>query len=137
MNDSQETLFPAGKPVTPLRNLTERQATIFALLCAQPSGIEPIELGALMHAQSGRHSAEEFCEWCGRDAARALRESAIKQRVVRRSTGIYEPRNAADWTGRAETGPPAQMSALPTGDDDGSLHYMLTGQPEDAFGSAA
>jgi hypothetical protein len=126
---NQAALFTAGKPIAPLRNLTERQERIFRLVCESPAGLEPIELGALMHAQSGRHPADEFCRWCGQDGARALRETAIKQRVVRRSTGIYEPRIASDWTGHAET-PSAQLRAIPEGADDGTLHYMLTGQPE-------
>lgn len=111
----QPALFPAGKPVAPLRDLTKRQATIYRLLCQSESGLEPIELGQLMHAQSGRHSADEFCDFCGQDAARALREKAIKQRVIRRVTGVYEPRSAADWTGRAELVGlgSAQLSQLP------------------------
>lgn len=129
----QPALFPAGKPVAPLRNLTERQATIYRLVCESAHGLEPVELGALMHAQSGRHSAEVYCEWCGQDAARALREKAIRVRVIRRSTGIYEPRNPADWTGRALPAPPPE---LPLDGDDGSLHFFITGKPrEDALGT--
>lgn len=111
----QPSLFPAGKPVAPLRDLTKRQAIIYRLVCDSPHGLEPIELGQLMHAQSGRHSADEFCEWCGQDAARALRAKAIRQRVVRRLTGVYEPRSTADWTGRAELVGlgSAQLSQLP------------------------
>lgn len=115
MSDAQEPLFPAGKPVTPPRNLTERQAAIFALICAQPSGVEPIELGALLHSQAGRHPADEFCEWCSQDGARAIREKAIRTRLIRRAEGIYEPRDHADWTGKTEpAGPPsAQLAVLP------------------------
>lgn len=113
MNDGQQPLFPAGRPVAPLRALTERQAAIYALICGSPSGLEAIELGQLMHARSGRHGADELCEWCGQDGARALRERALKERVVRRATGIYEPRSADDWTGRADGRPSGQLTALP------------------------
>jgi hypothetical protein len=110
----QQHLFPAGKPVTPLRALTERQERIYRLICDSPDGLEAIELGALLHGQSGRHSAEEFCEWCGQDGARALKEKAIRLRVVRRASGVYEPRDHADWTGRVERGKSsAQLAVLP------------------------
>jgi len=110
----QQHLFPSGKPITPIRPLTERQEGIYRLICESPDGLEALELGALLHGQAGRHSAEEFCEWCSQDGARALKEKAIRLRVVRRATGVYEPRDRADWTGRVERGKPsAQLAALP------------------------
>lgn len=111
----QEHLFKLGKPVAPLRALTERQAAIYKLVCATPDGITALELGAILHAQSGRHAADAFCEWCGQDGSRTLKEKAIRTRLVRRPQGIYEPRDHADWTGKAEpVGPPsAQLDVLP------------------------
>jgi hypothetical protein len=113
VTDGQESLFKLGNPVTPLRALTDRQQEIYDLICAQPNGVEAIELGALMHAQSGRHTADEFCKWCPQDGGRALRERAIRQRVIRRAGGVYEPRLEADWTGKAEASSTDQLTALP------------------------
>lgn len=92
----QDPLFAQPKPVAPLRGMTARQARIYELVCSMPGGITAPELGALMHADSHRHHPERQCEFCGQDGARALREKAIKQRVVRRVAGVYEARVAAD-----------------------------------------
>jgi hypothetical protein len=109
---TQDALF-TDQPLAPMRALTARQAAIFQLICESPQGLTAPELGQLLHAQSRRHHADDVCEWCGQDGQRALREKAIRQRVIRRATGIYEPRIASDWTGRATLGKPsAQLREL-------------------------
>jgi len=91
----QRPLFDA-----PLRELTERQAAIYALACSVPGGVSADELGALMHSRLAdpvrRHSADDRCLFCGRDGARALREKAIRERLIRRAGALYEPRDPAD-----------------------------------------
>lgn len=111
MTDAQEPLFPAGRPVKPLRPLTERQAAIYRIICEQPDGIEAIELGAILHSNAGRHAPDEFCEWCGQDGSRTLKEKAIRRRLVKRGA-VYMPAIAADWVGR-ERPPSSQLEVLP------------------------
>jgi hypothetical protein len=113
-HDLQEGLFPLGKPITPIRPLTARQMRIYELICAQPEGLSAMELGALLHEQANRHHHDVYCEWCGRDGSRVLKEKAIRLRLVRRFDAIYEPRSHDDWTGRAELGAPPPSSQLGT-----------------------
>jgi len=107
----QQPLFEPPKPVSPLRPLTERQQTIYQLVCSIPGGISADELGALLHERRGSHNAGERCEHCAIDGKRALRERGIRQRVIRRTGSLYEAREKAD---RAET--PTLQQALLAGE---------------------
>lgn len=104
----QRELFKAA---VPLRPLTERQAAIYALICSVPGGVSADELGAMMHEARGSHAAGDRCEWCGRDGARALREKAIRSRLVRRVGALYEPRLVSDRA--VETGIWADGGSVP------------------------
>lgn len=103
----QQHLFngPPGSPL--LRALTGRQMKIYGWICASPDGLEATELGQLIHDDQRKHHANEICEYCGRDGARALKEKAIRTRLRRRSNGVYEPISRDDWTGRREPDRPA------------------------------
>lgn len=76
-------------PATVLRPLTDRQTRILGLIASAPDGLDPSELGARLHAGQLRHMPDERCETCGRDGARALKERAIRQRLVKRPGGFY------------------------------------------------
>lgn len=123
----QQHLFN-GPPGSPLRALTGRQMKIYQHICNSPDGLIAVELGQLIHSDKRKHHANELCEYCGRDDARALKEKAIRTRLRRRSDGIYEPLSHDDWTGRQE--PERPPSAQLVGELPGETW-------EDAFGGSA
>lgn len=91
------------------RPLTDRQAWIFQYIVeAGAEGLEPAELGALMHARHGRHAAGDRCQFCGSDGLQALKERAIADRVAKRGRSAYVVIGAA-----AESSPRVQLEELP------------------------
>lgn len=115
--DDQPNLFKPPKPVAMLRPLTDRQARHYALICSKPGGVTAVELGQMLHAGHNRHAVDVQCEWCGQDGMRAIKERGIRQRVVRRPGGVYEPVAVADRSSE----PSSQLTEL----------------PDDLFGTAA
>lgn len=126
MTDPQQPQLFNGEPGTPLRALTSRQMAIYAHLCASADGLTAVELGQLIHGDQLKHHANDICEFCGRDGARALKEKAIRTRIKRGAAGVHRPISLDDWTGREELGAPPPPSAQIT---------ELAGDTfEDAFG---
>lgn len=83
-------------PPTPIPTLTPRQAHAYRLVQTTPGGITADELGAATHADQGRHSIDERCEWCAKLGLDLMRSKALAPLVVRRrESGRYEPRDGS------------------------------------------
>lgn len=108
--DDQPTLFKPPKAVAQLRPLTARQQRHYALICSVAGGVTAVELGQMLHAGRGRHSADgDPCIDCGRDGMRAIKERAVRQRLVRRPGAVYEAIDPAD---RADAIASTQLTEL-------------------------
>ena len=97
----QQILF--GKTVE--RSLSPRQERVYeALLRLRPDGIDAAEAGALLHADRGKHSTGERCQWCaqeGRDVLSSLRSRGL---VIRRRSGLWQLRSGRGVGDSAVTG---------------------------------
>jgi hypothetical protein len=89
--------------------LTPRQALAFQLVKVAPNGTTAEWLGAELHARKGKHPVAEPCQWCESEGLSVLRSKALRPLVIRRRTGLWEPRDRADRT--ADRG--SQLSELP------------------------
>lgn len=66
--------------------LTDRQRyALDELERADVDGLQTDELGALLHARNGKHSAEDRCVWCGKDGRGVLEALRAKELVRYRS----------------------------------------------------
>jgi len=91
---------------TPLRG--DRQRACWAYIQAN-GGCTPDELGRHWHALKGKHGPETECAYCWEEGLSVLRSKALRPLVIRRRTGLWEPREKADRT--VDRG--AQLDGLP------------------------
>lgn len=76
--------------------LTERQRAAWDLVRTTPGGVTADEVGASWHAHRGKHAEDQRCKFCAEEGASVLRSKALYPLVVRRRSGQWQPRNAAD-----------------------------------------
>lgn len=111
------TIGATGKP------LTAKQQRAYDLAKNTPGGITADELGAVFHADRGRHHPDSRCEFCASEGKGVLESKAVGPLVVRRrASGRYEPR---DGSGTSVV-PERYVSSV-----------QLSELPDDLFGSAA
>jgi len=89
--------------------LTPRQEWAWRIVCASAGGATAQEVGALLHSVKGKHWVTDPCEWCTSEGLSVLRSKALRPLVIRRRTGLWEPREKADRT--VDRG--SQLSQLP------------------------
>lgn len=77
----------------PLTRPAPRQDAVLALLRAHPEGCTADEIGAAIHATSGRHPADSVCKWCGPDSRDVVRALERKKLVTRTGSGLFTLRN--------------------------------------------
>lgn len=80
-----------GKPAAPpAKPLTERQQQVLDLVEASGTeGVQPGEVGSLLHELRGRHPREQRCGYCPDDGKQALRALQKQKWVVRRRSGRW------------------------------------------------
>lgn len=83
----------------PLSRPAHRQDAVIALLHAHPEGCTADEIGAAIHASSGRHPADSVCQYCGVDARPVTRALERKKLVVRTGSGLFTLRNIGAVSG--------------------------------------
>lgn len=81
----QLTLDRGAKPVG---RTAPRQDAALELLKRHPDGCSSDEIGAAIHASSGKH-AYEICRFCGPDSRDVLRALERKQLVRRTGNGQF------------------------------------------------
>lgn len=110
------------------RPLTDRQTWIYQYIVdAGGDGLEPAELGALMHARHGKHGVGDRCSFCPSDGLQALKERAIAERVVKRGRSVY----VAVGAPRVEE-PSSQLTELPGTEFDHIFGLPAPGDQEAA-----
>lgn len=67
----------------PVGRTAPRQDAALELLKRHPEGCSADEIGAAIHASSGKHPADEICRFCGPDSRDVLRALERKQLVRR------------------------------------------------------
>lgn len=95
----QLDLLGGAKPLT---RPAPRQDAVLALLRAHPEGCTADEIGAAIHATSGRHPADSVCQYCGVDARPVLRVLERKKLVTRTGAGLFTLRNVEAAKGPGE-----------------------------------
>lgn len=70
-----------------------RQEAVLALLAKHPDGCSADEIGAAIHASSGKHDAESTCAYCAIDARGPLLSLIKKRLVTRTGSGQFTLRN--------------------------------------------
>lgn len=73
----------------PIGRTAPRQDAALELLRAHPEGCTADEIGAAIHASSGKHAADEVCRWCGPDSRDVLRALERKRLVTRTGNGLF------------------------------------------------
>lgn len=73
----------------PLGRTAPRQDAVLELLREHPEGCTADEIGAAIHASSGKHRADEICRFCGVDAKPVLRALERKRLVTRTGSGLF------------------------------------------------
>jgi hypothetical protein len=100
----------------PTTRLTDRQAhALEKITDAGYDGLHTDELGAIVHAFTGKHPADQLCEWCGSaglEVGKALRGKALVQQRRRKSVGGDA---VMVWTIAGKLNPPR---AVPDPDTD-------------------
>lgn len=66
-----------------------RQDAVLALLQAHPEGCSADEIGAAIHASTGKHDADSVCKWCGPDARPVILALIKKKLVTRAGSGMF------------------------------------------------
>lgn len=82
----QTDIFGGAKP---LARTAPRQDAVLELLKAHPDGCSADEIGAAIHAASGKHAADEICRFCGPDSRDVLRALERKHLVTRTGSGLF------------------------------------------------
>lgn len=105
LTGNDATITPAGKP------LPVKQQRAFDLVRTTPGGITADELGAVFHADRGKHHPESRCEFCSKEGTSVLESVAVRPLVVRRKA-------SGRWEARDGSTPPvvqasSQLSELP------------------------
>jgi hypothetical protein len=98
--------LPLDVPVEP--KLTPRQQAAWDYVRSVPGGAIASQVGGYIH-QLGKHPWTPWCEWCEAEGLSVLRSKALFPLVIRRRTGLWEPRNPADRARQAS----AQTDELP------------------------
>lgn len=80
----------------PDRKLGARQAFAIRRI-RERGGIEADELGALLHADRGKHADHVRCQWCAQEGNAVLASLRTRGLVVHRRTGRWEFRNENDY----------------------------------------
>lgn len=70
-----------------------RQDAVLKLLAQHPEGCSADEIGAAIHASSGKHDAESTCAYCAIDARGPLLSLIKKRLVTRTGNGQFTLRN--------------------------------------------
>lgn len=85
------TIGATGKP------LTDKQQRGYDLVRDTPGGITADELGAIFHADRGKHHPDSRCVFCGNEGESVLESKALGPLVIkRRVSGRYELRDASE-----------------------------------------
>lgn len=80
------------EPMPAVQPLPPNQDTVMRLLNRHlPQGITGDEAGAAVHAQRGKHPADERCVFCGQDGKQVLRALARKGLATGRRDGYWTP----------------------------------------------
>lgn len=66
-----------------------RQEAVLKLLAQHPEGCSADEIGAAIHASSGKHDGESVCKWCGPDARPVILALIKKRLVTRAGSGMF------------------------------------------------
>lgn len=82
----QLDLLGGAKPVG---RTAPRQDAALALLANHPDGCSADEIGAAIHASSGKHAADELCAYCAVDSRDVIRALTKKQLIRRTGNGQY------------------------------------------------
>lgn len=99
--------------------LTDRQAhALNAIREAGAAGLHTDELGAAVHAFTGKHASDTLCEWCpqaGIEVGRALRQKGLAQQRRRKAPGgdTVTVWTVAGKLPRAVPDPPVDDSDIP------------------------
>lgn len=83
------TISQSGRP------LTVKQGRVLDLVKYAPGGLTAEQVGAQLHADRGRHSADRRCDWCSSEATGVLRSKGLRGLVIRRRTGRWEARDGS------------------------------------------
>lgn len=78
-----------SKPVPTPETWTPRQRAAWEYLCAR-QGVRAYSLGRHLH----RHGFGQDCPYCEDEGLSVLRSAALKPHVIRRRTGLWQPREA-------------------------------------------
>lgn len=120
LDGDDRTVGANGKP------LTEKQQHGYDLVRSTPGGITADELGAVFHADRGKHHPDSRCEFCTSEGLGVLDSKAVGPLVVRRrASGRYELRDGGGTAVVPDASSSSQVDELP-----GSSF-------EDIFGDAA
>jgi len=76
--------------------LTDRQRFAYESIQASDTGLYADEVGAILHERQGRHHQDQRCEWCARTGLDVLRSKAVAPLVIRRRSGLWQPRQRAE-----------------------------------------
>ena len=134
------TITTDGRALTPL------QQTVYDQIRASHNGLDAAETGAILHAHrpTRPHAVDERCLYCSTDGAAFLRAPVFKTLLVRRRSGMWQPRRREHWLlegrddGAGLTGrrPGANRSA-PSRPSSGQLRGLPGVSFGDIFGDAA
>lgn len=100
----QLDILGGGKPIG---RTAPRQDAALELLRSHPEGCSADEIGAAIHASSGKHAADEICQWCGPDSRDVIRALERKQLIRRTGNGQFVL--------RIEQQPDTSFGAFPEG----------------------
>ncbi len=84
----KETLFT---PPPADGNLTERQALVLRAAREQ-GGLRDVDAGSLLHRS--KHAGDDYCAFCRMDGLRVLTALRTRGLLVRRKSGLWEPKGA-------------------------------------------
>jgi hypothetical protein len=99
--------------IEPVSKLTDRQQHALAVITAAGyAGVHTDELGAQVHAFSGRHAATSICQFCGQaglEVGRALRAKGLVQQRRRRAPNRD---TVTVWTVAGKLAPPREITDI-------------------------
>ena len=86
---AQPHLFKPG-PAT--GNLTDRQATVLAMLQAEPAGMRALDVGIALHAEDGCSycTPQSACKYAHPNATAILKALRKKNLAIHRKTGLWQ-----------------------------------------------
>lgn len=88
---------------------TRTEFVMNAIRAAGDRGLDPDEIGAILHAYDSKHTSAERCEWCGQDGIRLLRRLNRQRLVTRKHGGAAVAVSASGSTNR----PSAMSEEIP------------------------